>query len=145
MKNKILRHGYTTGACAAAATRGAVLMLRDQETVDEVEIILPRGEPTRFRLHGQTFTRDSASCFVVKDAGDDPDVTNGAEIHATVTFDSPTPPFMNGGYEHHVIITGGTGVGRVTKPGLAIPVGEWAINPVPRKMISEAVKRDLVG
>lgn len=148
MKNKILRHGYTTGACAAAATRGAALMLRDQGTVDEVEIILPRGDTARFRLQGQTFTRESASCFVVKDAGDDPDVTNGAEIHATLTFDAPPLPFATGGKrndvqkrgnKHQVIITGGTGVGRVTKPGLAIPVGESAINPVPRRMISEAV------
>jgi len=123
-------------------------MLRDQGAVDEVEIILPRGETARFRLNGQTFTRESASCFVVKDAGDDPDVTNGAEIHATLTFDAPLLPFVKGGKrndvqkrgnKHQVIITGGTGVGRVTKPGLAIPVGEWAINPVPRKMISEAI------
>lgn len=130
---KPLRHGYTTGACAAAAARGAALMLRDQALIDEVDLVLPRGETVRFRLHGQAFDRDVASCFVVKDAGDDPDVTNGAEIHARVSLREGEPVSP-------VIIEGGQGVGRVTKPGLAVAVGEWAINPVPRKMISEAVQ-----
>lgn len=130
---KSLRHGYTTGACAAAAARGAALMLRDQASVGEVDIVLPRGETVRFRLHGQEFDRDAASCFVVKDAGDDPDVTNGAEIHARVSLREGDPGSS-------VIIEGGPGVGRVTKPGLAVPVGEWAINPVPRRMITEAVQ-----
>jgi len=137
---KDLRHGYTTGACAAAAARGAALMLRDQATVDEVDIVLPRGETVRFRLHGQAFDRDAASCFVVKDAGDDPDVTNGAEIHATVRLNpSSTQPSPLAG-EGEITIEGGPGVGRVTKPGLAVAVGEWAINPVPRRMITEAVR-----
>lgn len=132
MKKRELRHGYTTGACAAAAARGAALMLRDQAMVEQVEITLPRGETVRFRLHGQAFDRDAATCYVVKDAGDDPDVTNGAEIHARVSLREGAPGSP-------VIIEGGPGVGRVTKPGLAVPVGEWAINPVPRKMITEAV------
>jgi cobalt-precorrin-5B (C1)-methyltransferase len=142
MKKTGLRYGFTTGACAAAAARGAALMLRDQARVDEVEIGLPRGDTARFRLQGQGFTRDSATCFVVKDAGDDPDVTNGAEIHAKVTLEYfPAPPREGGGEGEgrRVIIEGGTGIGRVTKPGLAVPMGEWAINPVPRKMIAEAV------
>jgi cobalt-precorrin-5B (C1)-methyltransferase len=136
MNRKNLRHGYTTGACAAAAARGAVLMLRDQHLHDEVDIILPRGETVRFRLHGQLFTQNSAVCFVVKDAGDDPDVTHGAEIHAQAMLAEASG-------DGAVIIRGGAGVGRVTKPGLAVPVGEWAINPVPRRMITTAVNEVL--
>lgn len=139
MGKKNLRFGYTTGACAAAASKGAALMLSQQRLVDHVEISLPRGEQVRFPVHGQEFSTEKASCFVIKDAGDDPDVTNGAEIHAAVTLNPPAPPFTKGGCEISVIIEGGVGIGRVTKPGLAVPVGEWAVNPVPRRMITEAV------
>jgi len=107
-------------------------MLRDQQLLDEVDIILPTGELVRFRLHGQELCSESARCYVVKDAGDDPDVTNGAEIHAELTLTKASG-------EETVIITGGTGIGRVTKPGLAIPPGEWAINPIPRKMIAQVI------
>ncbi len=119
-------------------------MVREQGSVEEVEIILPGGETARFPLHGQKFGGNGASCFVIKDAGDDPDVTNGAEIHATVSLEklspSPHPSPTPGGGEDNVVIQGGVGIGRVTKPGLAVPVGEWAINPVPRKMIAEAIR-----
>lgn len=166
---KSLRHGYTTGACAAAATKGAALMLREQQLAAAVTITLPGGETVRFSLHGQEFTENFAACFVVKDAGDDPDVTNGAEIHARVTLVDTV------GAQHaapceketgaaassaeaaalaaaagccaptRIIIEGGVGVGRVTKPGLAVPVGDWAINPVPRRMIEEAVREVFPG
>lgn len=136
MKRKDLRHGYTTGVCAAAAAKGAALMLRDQNLLREVEIILPRGETARFPLHGQSFTLNSAHCYVVKDAGDDPDVTHGAEIHAEAML-------IEASGDGTVIIRGGPGVGLVTKPGLAVPVGEWAINPVPRRMITMAVNEVL--
>jgi cobalt-precorrin-5B (C1)-methyltransferase len=185
MKRKALRQGYTTGACAAAAAKGAALMLRNRLQMEEVQITLPSGEEAVFRLHGQVIGENLATCFVIKDAGDDPDVTNGAEIYATVmlkrfspspppsptrgegaisempapvsgeyepdnTFivpseanesDSTPPPLLGGGKGEGwpVVIEGGTGIGRVTKPGLALPVGEWAINPVPRRMITEAV------
>lgn len=105
-------------------------MLRDREQIDRVEIILPGGELAEFQLHGQELGASSAACYVIKDAGDDPDVTNGAEIHASVVIET-SKDCGNG----EVIISGGTGIGRVTKPGLAVAVGEWAINPVPRKMI----------
>jgi len=107
-------------------------MLRDQQVLDEAEIILPTGESVRFRLHGQELSADTARCYVIKDAGDDPDVTNGAKIHAELTFAEASG-------NETVVIRGGTGIGRVTKPGLAIPPGEWAINPIPRKMIAEVV------
>lgn len=130
---KNLRSGYTTGACAAAASKGAAFLLLKQALISEVSIDLPTGEIASFQLHGQSFSADKSSCFVVKDAGDDPDVTNGVEVWAKVTplpFDATLKTIQ---------ITGGIGIGRVTKPGLAIPPGEPAINPVPRRMIELAV------
>jgi cobalt-precorrin-5B (C1)-methyltransferase len=132
MGPKVLRYGFTTGACAAAAAKGAALMLREQQIVDEVELTLPVGVTTGFRLHGQKVGKDIASCYVVKESGDDPDVTNGVEIHVSVKVDFFGP--------RRILLTGGPGIGKVTKPGLAVPVGEWAINPVPRHMILEVVK-----
>ena len=110
-------------------------MLREQRLVDAVEIMLPAGQPALFNLHGQTLTDRSSSCYVVKDAGDDPDITNGAEIHATIDVDYFVP--------HRITLQGGVGVGKVTKPGLAVAVGKPAINPVPRRMILETVKEIL--
>lgn len=136
MTTRPLRHGYTTGACAAAAAKGAARMLREQRPVEEIEITLPLGERAAFRLHGQEFTENRASCFVVKDAGDDPDVTNGAEIHVTVRRE----PLTRSGAKTMVFVSGGRGVGKVTKPGLAVAVGEPAINPVPLRMIAEGVR-----
>jgi cobalt-precorrin-5B (C1)-methyltransferase len=136
---KVLRSGYTTGACAAAAAKGAALMLARQELVSAVTIELPDGAIASFSLHGQTFTEDSAACYVIKDAGDDPDVTNGAEVWATaihLPHPHPNPPLEG---EGKIQIIGGTGIGKVTKPGLAISPGEWAINPVPHRMIEQAV------
>ncbi|KAF0219341.1 MAG: cobalt-precorrin-5B [Geobacteraceae bacterium] len=122
-------------------------MLREQRLTEEVEITLPMGETARFHLHGQEFTGTFAACYVVKDAGDDPDVTNGAEIHARVMLAEITPsprpsPARGEGEgedESRIGIEGGIGIGKVTKPGLAVPVGQWAINPVPRRMIAEAI------
>ena len=111
-------------------------MLREQRIVEEeAEIILPTGKAVCFKLHGQILTDRSSSCFVVKDAGDDPDITNGAEIHAAIEAEFFVP--------QRIVLQGGAGVGRVTKPGLAVPVGEPAINPVPRRMIVENVKEVL--
>lgn len=132
---KLLRSGFTTGACAAAAAKGAAQMLMDQAVVSEVGIDLPAGVSATFQLHGQSFSADEARCFVIKDAGDDPDITNGAELHVLVKR-TPSPSGKEGS---SIVIEGGIGIGRVTKPGLAIPPGEWAINPVPRRMIEQAV------
>uniref|UniRef100_A0A831UC39 Cobalt-precorrin-5B C(1)-methyltransferase n=1 Tax=Geobacter metallireducens TaxID=28232 RepID=A0A831UC39_GEOME len=138
MGERRLRYGYTTGACAAAAARGAARMLREQRIVEEVEIVLPLGERVTFRLQGQEFDAGAASCFVVKDAGDDPDVTNGAEIHARVRRE----PLNRAGARTMVFVEGGRGVGTVTKPGLGVGVGNPAINPVPMRMITEGVKEE---
>jgi cobalt-precorrin-5B (C1)-methyltransferase len=149
-----LRTGYTTGACAAAAAKGAALMLATQASFSEITIELPGGINATFQLHGQSYSAEEARCFVVKDAGDDPDVTNGAEVWATVEmhhFDSAqgTDCRLSGveagpHSRYRMVITGGVGIGRVTKPGLAIPPGEWAINPVPRTMIEQAI-HDIVS
>ena len=138
---KPLRYGYTTGACAAAAAKGAALMLARQTEVTEVAIALPAGFPATFPLHGQRFTADEASCFVVKDAGDDPDVTNGAELHARVERIPALPYSSIEGST--IIIEGGAGIGKATKPGLAVAPGDWAINPVPRRMIEQAIREAL--
>ena len=132
-----LRTGFTTGACAAAAAKGAALMLIHQITVNEVSIELPGGNSATFSLSGQIVSPEQASCFVIKDAGDDPDVTNGVEVHAAVTRSIRTSSSTS----DRISIEGGKGIGRVTKPGLAVPPGEWAINPVPRQMIETAVHK----
>jgi cobalt-precorrin-5B (C1)-methyltransferase len=126
-----LRSGFTTGTAAAAAAKGAVLQLLGRAP-DAVEVELLTGERMRIALHRCRSNADgTADCTVVKDAGDDPDVTHGAEIGARARLG--TAP---GGT---VRITGGSGVGRVTKPGLDVPPGEPAINPGPRRMITAAV------
>lgn len=135
-----LRSGYTTGACAAAAAKGAALMLINQASISEVSIDLPAGVSAIFQLHGESFSENEACCFVIKDAGDDPDITNLAEVHALVALDST---FTEAGSD--ISIIGGIGIGKVTKPGLAIPPGEWAINPVPRRMIEQSVAGVLSG
>ncbi|MCX7912364.1 MAG: cobalt-precorrin-5B (C(1))-methyltransferase [Dehalococcoidales bacterium] len=124
-----LRYGYTTGACAAAAAKAATLALLAQKTVGEIEVDLPGGGKAGFVVKSCVFDRWSAVCSVIKDAGDDPDVTDGAEVIAEVKR----------GDAVGIIITGGEGVGTVTKPGLEVPVGMPAINPVPRRMIEQAV------
>ena len=113
-------------------------MLRTGLLAEEAEITLPAGEKVVFTLHGQQFDEHSASCYVVKDAGDDPDVTNGAEIHVTLRREQP----KNLKGQTMVFVLGGAGVGRVTKPGLAVAVGEPAINPVPLRMITATVKEE---
>ncbi|SDM05074.1 cobalt-precorrin-5B (C(1))-methyltransferase [Paenibacillus jilunlii] len=129
-----LRRGYTTGACAAAAAKGAALLLVTGEAPPSVEIDLPAGFRHTFKLTGgQRSSRETAVCATVKDAGDDPDATHQARIEAAVSWrDGPG-----------VEIDGGKGVGRVTKPGLPVAIGEAAINPVPRRMILEAVSEVL--
>lgn len=125
-----LRHGWTTGACATAATKAAYTALLTGEFPDPVTITLPRGQNPAFALAVEELRADHASAAIVKDAGDDPDVTHGALVGATVR-----PGERGGG----VTFVAGEGVGVVTKPGLPLAVGEPAINPVPRKMIREHV------
>ncbi len=125
-----LRSGYTTGACATAATTGALLALLHQRRFAKSRIRLPIGQYVTFELHTCTYTPHEGFSSVIKDAGDDPDVTHQAEIRARVTWAS-TPGI------HFVR---GEGVGLVTKPGLPVPPGEPAINPVPQQMMTETAQ-----
>lgn len=123
-----LRRGWTTGACATAATRAALMALWGEGFPERVRITLPKGERPEFALSHRAEGPGWAEAGVIKDAGDDPDVTHGAEIRARVQ--------MSGG---GVVFRAGAGVGTVTKPGLPIPPGDPAINPVPREMMAGQV------
>jgi cobalt-precorrin-5B (C1)-methyltransferase len=132
---KELRQGFATGTAAAAAAQGALYELLGRPCPDLVEVTLPGGGSLSVPLsrHGRQGARGEA--VVVKDAGDDPDVTNGAEIGARV-WHLEVP-----GAGEDIRLLGGEGVGRVTKPGLPVAVGEPAINPVPRRMIRRALRQ----
>lgn len=125
--NKKLRLGYTTGSCAAAACKGAAEMLLGGQRVEQVELMTPKGILLTLRLEDIAIKTTEVSCAVRKDAGDDPDTTNGILIYASVRKT-----------EKGIQIDGGQGVGRVTRPGLNQSVGEAAINPVPMAMIARA-------
>ncbi len=161
LSEKKLRKGFTTGACAAAAAKAAAMALRksgvrsqksevrsedflgqrNQESgVVMVDLTLPEGKRVPLAALIKEVREDYAIASVIKDAGDDPDVTDGAEIVVKVK------KIMKGEEseeEKQIVIKGGKGVGVVTKPGLQIPVGEPAINPVPRRMIVEAIREVL--
>lgn len=155
-----LRSGFTTGACATAAAKAALMALLGQEVLQAVEICFPDGERLKLPVNGVKSDGNSATATVVKDAGDDPDVTNGISVVATVAYadkkDVLVSPHSTGGSTPAgMAATGsvpsraeprsagvirflqGEGVGRVTLPGLGIPIGDPAINPVPRKMICD--------
>lgn len=126
-----LRTGFTTGSCAAAAAQAAVRLLLTGVVSHEVEIDLPRGGKAKLKVEGCALREDAAAAWVIKDAGDDPDITDGARVEARVSL-------AEGG---EITIDGGEGIGRVTLPGLDQPVGAAAINSVPRRMIlNEAEK-----
>jgi len=125
-----LRYGWTTGACATAATAAAYTALLTGEFPDPVHIELPKGRRPAFALDRHELGPDAATAGVIKDAGDDPDVTHGALVLATVRHGEPGSG---------VRFRAGPGVGIVTKPGLPLAVGEPAINPVPRRLMREAV------
>ena len=139
--NKRLRYGYTTGSCAAGAARGAVRMLLSGETLSEVELDTPKGITLTLQLHDITRGETYVSCAVQKDAGDDPDTTNGILVYVKAEKFSISAAEQTGQQQKveksrpQIILDGGIGVGRVTKPGLSQNVGEAAINPVPRAMI----------
>lgn len=126
---KQLRLGYTTGSCAAAAAKAAAWMLLSGRRKESITLETPKGITLDLDIEDIKMDSDSVSCAVRKDAGDDPDVTNGALVYAKVSFSEASG----------VTVDGGEGVGRVTKPGLDQPVGNAALNSVPRKMIRENV------
>ncbi|MCC8162645.1 MAG: cobalt-precorrin-5B (C(1))-methyltransferase CbiD [Lachnospiraceae bacterium] len=130
--HKKLRFGYTTGSCAAAAAKAAATMLLSGREVSYVELMTPKGVALHLEVLDIRWERDSVSCAIRKDGGDDPDVTNGILVYAKVNRCSSVP-----GDDSRIHIDGGAGVGRVTKPGLEQPVSAAAINRVPRQMIRE--------
>src|ERR1700681_4551815 len=125
-----LRRGWTTGACATGAAESAFHALLTGEFLDPVTITLPRGQQPSFALAVARREANAATAGIIKDAGYDPDVTHGALILATVRLAAPGSG---------VRFRSGPGVGTVTRPGLPLPPGEPAINPVPRRMIADAI------
>ncbi len=123
-----LRTGFSTGACSAAAAKAAVAALGGTH-LSTVNIPFPSGDRHDFTVHSLRRQGSTATAVVVKDAGDDPDVTHGAHLTVTVAWRD----------DGEVVLHGGEGVGMVTLPGLGLPVGQPAINPVPRQMITDAV------
>ncbi|MBQ8663064.1 MAG: cobalamin biosynthesis protein CbiD [Eubacterium sp.] len=130
--NKKMALGYTTGSCAAAAAKAAALMLFSRQSVEAIDLITPKGILLHLKVVDSVIEETYAICAIKKDAGDDPDVTNGVLVYAKVTIGTKSP-FTK------VVIDGGIGVGRVTKPGLEQSIGEAAINRVPRQMITKEV------
>lgn len=130
-----LRRGWTTGACATAAVKAAMGALLGRGFADPVTIRLPRGGEASFALAEKRLEAGAATAAVVKDAGDDPDVTHGCLVRATLRAGPPGAG---------VVFRAGAGVGTVTRPGLPVPPGQPAVNPVPRRMMEEAI-REVAG
>ena len=129
MQKEKLKPGFTTGTCAQAAAKAAGFMFINKRVVKNVNVITPKGVRLNLKIIDQKIGEDFAECAVVKDAGDDPDVTDGLRIYAKVRYCD----------KKGISITGGDGVGIVTKPGLALGIGECAINPTPREMIIKEI------
>ena len=127
--DKKLRCGYTTGSCAAAAAKAALLMLLEGTDISQVSIVTPKGITYIAEIVDIERTAMSASCSVIKDGGDDIDATSGMKIRASVSLRD----------DGEILIDGGDGIGRITKPGLDQPIGAAAINSVPRNMIRENI------
>ena len=123
-----LRTGFTTGTSATAASIAAILSIINQKKIETVDVLLPKKERIKIHINSNEFGKNNASCSVIKDGGDDPDVTHGAEI--VVNLELTSKPTI-------IEIDGGEGVGRVTKPGIGLEIGQAAINPTPKKMIIE--------
>jgi cobalt-precorrin-5B (C1)-methyltransferase len=123
-----LRTGFTTGTCATAAAKASLVAIMTQKKIKSVEVILPKGKKITINIASCKFNSTTAKCSVIKDGGDDPDVTHGAEIIVDLQITDNT---------NQIEIDGGHGVGRVTKPGLGLEIGSAAINPTPKKMIRE--------
>lgn len=135
-----MRYGFTTGSCAAAASKAAAYMLLSGREKTEITIETPKGIDYHAAIEDITRTEQYVSCAVRKDGGDDPDVTTGALVYAKVSF--PTEHQQEDCSVHknlNIQIEGGVGVGRITRPGLDQPVGNAAINSVPRQMIQKEV------
>jgi len=127
-----LRTGFTTGTSAAASAKSALLAIINQKKVESVEVLLPKEKRIKIKISSCQFDSTSSRCSVIKDGGDDPDVTHGAEIIADLSLTNKIG---------QIEIDGGEGVGRVTKLGLGLEIGSAAINPTPKKIIIENLAR----
>lgn len=128
---KKLKTGYTTGTSATASAKAAILSIINQKKIHKVEVILPKRKKISIKIHNCQFKKNSSRCSVIKDGGDDPDVTHGAEIIVDLALTKN---------KNQIEIEGGKGVGIVTKPGLGLEIDKPAINPVPKKMIEENLR-----
>jgi len=126
-----LKTGFTTGSSATAASKAALLSIINQKKIENVDILLPKRSYIQIPIHSCEFESEKAKCSVIKNAGDDPDVTHGAEIIVELSFTEKI---------NQVDIDGGEGIGIVTKPGLGLEINKPAINPVPKKMIIENLR-----
>ncbi len=122
------RTGFTTGTSATAASIACILSIINQKKIETVDVLLPKKSRIKININSCKFEKNNARCSVIKDGGDDPDVTHGAEIIVDLELTPKT---------NSIEIDGGDGVGRVTKPGIGLEIGQAAINPTPRKMIIE--------
>jgi cobalt-precorrin-5B (C1)-methyltransferase len=134
VRPQALRTGFTTGACSAAAAKAAVAALAGP-AISTVDIGFPSGDRHSFAVDSVLVEDGAATAVVVKDAGDDPDVTHGAHLTVTVSWRA----------DAEIVLHGGPGVGTVTRAGLGLPVGRPAINPMPRQMITAAVREAAAG
>jgi cobalt-precorrin-5B (C1)-methyltransferase len=125
---KKLKTGFTTGTSATAAAKAALLSIINQTKIENIDVKLPKGNFIKIPIHLCKFEKNKARCSVIKDGGDDPDVTHGAEIVVDLSLTDK---------KNEIEIDGGEGVGIVTKPGLGLEINKAAINPVPKKMINE--------
>ena len=129
-EGKSLRCGYTTGSCAAGAAKAAVSMLESGEIINYIEIDTPANIRLKLEVNNPKISKNKASCSIIKDAGDDPDNTDGIEIFAEVIKRD----------DGKINIDGGVGIGRIKRKGLFGEIGEAAINPVPRQMIEKEIR-----
>lgn len=130
-EEKKLRTGYTTGSSATAASKASLLAIINQKEIKEIVITLPKKSTIKIPVNSCNYDENKAKCSVIKDGGDDPDVTHGAEIIVELSFTEN---------KNEIEIDGGEGVGIVTKPGLGLEISKPAINPVPKKMITENLR-----
>lgn len=126
-----LRTGFTTGTAAAASAKAAILSIINKKKIDSVKVTLPKNNEIQIKINSCEFSNSIGKCSVIKDGGDDPDVTHGAEILVELSLTSEL---------NKIEIDGGKGVGIVTKPGLGLEINEAAINPTPKKMITENIR-----
>ena len=131
IKKEKMRTGYTTGTSATAAAKAALLAIINQTKIEKIDVKLPKGSFIKIPIHLCQFDKNGAKCSVIKDGGDDPDVTHGAEIVVELSFTDKI---------NEIEIDGGEGVGIVTKPGLGLELNKAAINPIPKKMINENLR-----